>query len=989
MIGIGAPADGSSALESFFATCPAGSGAAFVVIQDLAPGQESRLAERLARYSPMPVEMMKTDTRIAPDHVYLLPPGKLVRIEKGLLRLAPRGDGPALPIDIFFTSLAGECGARACGIVLSGTGPDGSRGAIAINAAGGLALSQDSGEAGGNAMPAGLRRAGIVDAGLPATELARRALDRRQWPPQIPLGPEPAAREQPFPEESEAILQALEDATGTDFRLYKSSTVLRRIGRRMQVLGQPDLKSYAALLQSLPGEVTALNRELLISVTRFFRDEEAFRVIGDRVIPGIVETLPPGQTARVWVAGCATGEEAYSLAMLLHEAFDKAGREPRIKVFATDINPDSLQVASAGSYPASAGAEIGPERMERYFRTDGGRLQVRHTLRRSLVFARHDLLSDPPFSRMDLVSCRNTLIYFRPAAQKDALLRLQYAIRKSGHLFLGSSETLSSLQNGFQPVDARHKVFVRVSSRPSGQFVLSSLKTSSRHDRRLPPLQAGGDGDPEIRPTMSAEPPSPRSRAPLSDRPATASPGSCALPCIMVNDRHEAIHLFGDLRPFLPSRPGVAGPELARILPEALVATARRLLDLAMASNTARSSDPVEMPLAGTDGLLRLHAVTLPAAAPGSGALLSFERLGQASQNSPEGGKPVELPAEAQARIDGLGRELDRTRADLEATIQELETSNEELLSVNEELLASNDELQGANAELQWVNEEINALNADYQEKMALMNRLNADLGSMVQSAGVATVFLDEALLITRFSPEACSVFKLRDSDIGQPLCDIAHKLHYPDLLEDIRDTIRSEAGFERETTAEDGALYRVRITPYAIQASGHRGALVTLRDVTAHRDLARLRGVIDAMPEPVAALDADGTITLVNKAWKRCAHSGGDAAPDHCSPGGNYLAACLMPPQGLPVPFDPEDPGLALRAREGLKSVLEGRQPKFSVEYPCHGPTEGRRVCMTATPVPGSAVGAVIRHVEIDPWLRKGTGASLNTREKTQRHGG
>ncbi|MCE8468992.1 PAS domain-containing protein, partial [Rhodovulum sulfidophilum] len=562
----------------------------------------------------------------------------------------------------------------------------------------------------------------------------------------------PDARNGAFSEEIEAILQALEEATGTDFRRYKSSTLLRRIGRRMQLLGQPDLQSYVRLMQSAPGEVAALTRELLISVTRFFRDEDAFRVIEDSVTPRIVKNLPPGRTARVWVAGCSTGEEAYSIAILLHEAFHKAGRQPMVKVFATDINPDSLQFASAGSYPASVGAEIGTERLKRYFHTDGDRLQVTNTLRQSLVFARHDLLCNPPFTRMDPVSCRNTLIYFRQDAQKDALLRLQYAIRKSGYLFLGSSETLSGLQNGFQPVDARHKVFVRGAARPSARFDLSALKSSPPFDQGQKARHLSADK--EIRPSMQAS--APRSRGPLRESP---------------------------------------GP-----------------------------------------------------------------------QDSPKDTGQVDL-ATAQARIDSLESDLDATRADLEATIQELETSNEELQSVNEELIASIEALQGSNHELQSVNEEINTVNAEYQEKMALMNRLDAELNSMIQSVGVATVFLDEALLITRFSPEACSVFKLRESDIGQPLGDIAHKLKYPALQEDIRDTIRTGVSLEREAAAEDGALYRVRITPYAIRSSGHRGAVVTLRDVTVHRDLARLQGAIDALPEHVAALDVDGTILLTNKA--------------------------------------------------------------------------------------------------------------------------
>ncbi|BAQ67739.1 MCP methyltransferase/methylesterase, cheR/cheB with PAS/PAC sensor [Rhodovulum sulfidophilum] len=507
IIGIGVSTGGSPALETFFENCPAESGTAFVVIQDIPTKHESLTADLLAQRTRMSVEMIETDTRVRPDHVYLNPPGTVMRIEKGVLRLTPCDEGRSLPIDSFFTSLAEDCGGRASGILLSGTGSDATRGASAINAAGGLVLIQHPGDADFDSMPMSLRRAGIVDAELPVTDLARCALAHRQRSPQTPFGAAPTtedarpdAKNGALSEEIEAILRALEEASGTDFRRYKSSTLLRRIGRRMQFLGQPDLQSYVRLMQSAPGEVAALTRELLISVTRFFRDEDAFRVIEDSVIPRIVETLPPGRTARVWVAGCSTGEEAYSIAILLHEAFHKAGRQPMVKVFATDINPDSLQFASAGNYPASLGAEIGPERLKRYFHTDGDRLQVTNALRQSLVFARHDLLSNPPFTRIDLVSCRNTLIYFR----QDALLRLQYAIRKSGYLFLGSSETLSGLQNGFQPIDARHQVFIRGATQPSARFDLSALKS-------LPPFDQGQkarhlSADKEIRPSMQAPP---------------------------------------------------------------------------------------------------------------------------------------------------------------------------------------------------------------------------------------------------------------------------------------------------------------------------------------------------------------------------------------------------------------------------------------------------------------------------------------------------
>ncbi|TDX31857.1 CheR family methyltransferase [Rhodovulum visakhapatnamense] len=981
IVGIGASAGGLSALETFFENCPSDSGAAFVVIQHLSPKHKSLMAGLLARRTAMPVSMIETDTRVAANHVYLIPPGTVMRIDRGVLRLAPRNEGLSLPIDIFFSSLAEDCGDRASGIVLSGTGSDGTRGAIAINAAGGLVLIQDTKEANFDGMPMSVRRAGVVDAELPVSDLARRVLEHRSRPPKIPFGPEQDAETGQSAAGSdgssgetdtlEVIFQALEDATGTNYRLYKGSTILRRIGRRMQVLGQPDLQSYVDLMLSSPGEVTALNRELLISVTRFFRDEDAFRVLEETVVPRIVESLGPDQTARAWVAGCSTGEEAYSIAILLHEAFHRAGRTPMVKVFATDVSQDSLQFASAGTYPASVGAEISPERMERYFIANGDTVQVSSELRQSLVFARHDLLSNPPFTRMDLVSCRNTLIYFRQDAQKDALLRLQYAIRKAGFLFLGSSETLSSLQNGFQPVDSKHKVFVRVSARPSAQFDLSALKSSTPFDHGLKSRQFAVDRD--SRPTMSARAFGARGpvRESLTDMAINALLDAWAPPSILVNDKLEAIHFFGDLRPFLLTRSGVASLELVRLLPKTLVAMASVLIHQAIETAQAQASEQIEVRLEENASVLRLHAIPFAGTELGACVLLSFETVEREPRTTPEGAQRIDLTAVAQARIDILERQLDSTRADLQTTIQELETSNEELQSTNEELMASNEELQSSNEELQSVNEEINTVNAEYQEKMAMLNRLNADLTSMIRAVGVATVFLDEALLITRFSPDACSVFKLRESDVGRPLGDIAHRLKYPALLDDIRDTIRTEVSFEREATAEDGALYRVRIMPYAVQSTGHRGAVVTLTNVTVYRDLARLQGVIDALPEHIAVLDFDGTIVLTNKAWTRFARANGDSGLERCGPGANYLEVCRSPMPGQPVPWDPEDQRIALRALEGLKSILEGSQTYFALEYPCHSPSEQRWFYMTAATVAGSEFGAVVSHIEITSWFR------------------
>jgi len=977
VIGIGASAGGLAALETFFTSCPSNSGAAFVVIQHLSPKHESLMADLLGRRTSMPVTMIETDTRIKADHVYLIPPGAVMRLDDGMLRLFPRSEVLSLPIDIFFSSLAESYGRKSTGIILSGTGSDGTRGAIAINEAGGLVLTQDPSEAKFDGMPMSVQRAGVVDESLPAAELAARALQHHAKAPPIavPETSESADKESERPAargidaESaalELIFERLLDASGIDFRAYKSTTILRRLGRRMQVRQVGSLRDYLALLSGSEEELSALHRELLISVTRFFRDEEAFKSLEEKVMHRIVDGIGRHDTARVWIAGCSTGEEAYSLAIMLHEAFEALGRRPQIKIFATDVNQANLQFASAGAFPNSIAAEVSAERLERFFTQERDMLTVAPEIRQSLVFARHDLLRDPPFTRMDLVSCRNTLIYFRREAQANALRRLQYAVRSGGYLFLGTSETLVGYQSGFQPVDAHNKIFTRLTS--AEPMVLDVQPATPLVQSRGPAVgpvvqKAAKDAS---RPANQAVSVRSIPNANVVDAAVQSLLDAWAPPSILVNNKFEAVHFQGDLRPYLIPRSGKASLDLARLMPETMVAVASVLIEEAIKENAPQSSEPVELNLRESAHPLRLHAVPVASSESGQYVLLSFEKLdvGGETASAP---RTLDLAAVAQSRIEMLERQLDVTRADLQSTIEELETSNEELQATNEELMASNEELQSSNEELQSVNEEINTVNAEYQEKMALLNRLNGDLSSMIRAVGIATIFLDEALLITRFSPDASAIFKLRDGDVGRPLGDIAHRLKYPNLLSDIRATIRSENRCEREVMAEDGKLYRVRIVPYSIASTGHRGAVVTLMNVTVYRDLARLQGIIDALPEHVAVLDFDGTIVLTNQAWSRFARANGDPKLSRCGPGNNYLEVCRTVAGGPDEAL--EDEQVARRAYEGIKSILEGARPSFSMEYPCHSPDENRWFYMTAASVMGQEFGAVVSHIEITSW--------------------
>jgi two-component system CheB/CheR fusion protein len=950
---IGASAGGLEALEKFFGSCPEDTGAAFVVVQHLSPDHKSMMSNLLARHTEMPVIVVEEDMLIEGNQVYLIPPGAIMHVTAGHLHLTPKNPrGLTLPIDIFLTSLADIYGKHAVGVILSGTGTDGTRGAVAINAAGGFLMSQDPESAKFDGMPRSVIATGIVDAILPAEELPLRLLAHVLNLPYKEV--EAAVKVIPYSTMSNdevlsVILQLLHQIGGIDFSDYKPATIMRRIERRMKVRHTPELYQYLDLLENDRGEVITLRREMLISVTSFFRDPETFSLLSEKVIAPMVAEKMAGDSIRVWVAGTATGEEAYTIGMLFIEAFERERRWPNLKIFATDVDQQCVETAGVGQYPESAAAELSPERLERFFVKKGDNFVIKNDLRQCIVFARHNLLSDPPFTKMDLVTCRNTLIYFKSAAQERALRSLQYGINQGGALLLGSSESLAAVTEGLQTISAKHKVFRR-----KGVITLPFLdrKSSSSYQR----------------PMLGKAPPAARGRRQPSDS-RVADAGIAALlarytpPAIVVNDNHEAVHLYGEVNAYLHPKTGAASLELTRLLPDSLTPVASALLYKAERDRCSLVSDLVDVVMhSGERRTIRLSVHPIPTESEERLTLLCFEIASARIESELEA---VNVDAETVARITILERELGATRENLQSTIEELETSNEELQATNEELMASNEELQSSNEELQSVNEEMSTVNAEFQEKMLLLNHANADLDGMVKAAGLATVFVDSQLMITRFSPDATQVFKLRETDLGRPLDEISHRLNYPDLMDDLEATLRNDRMIEREVTSlDDRKTFLVRILPYLVPSSTVRGAVATFVDITAHHDAKRLQTIIDALPEHVAVLDPVGTIVMVNAAWRRFALANGDRDLQHSGPGINYLDVCQVSHLA--------DEGVGGEAIRGLRGVLEGSLPMFTLEYPCHSPTENRWFVMNVAPVAGSDLGAVVSHVNISSWYQR-----------------
>jgi two-component system CheB/CheR fusion protein len=954
LIAIGASAGGLDALERLFGHLPADTGAAFVVVQHLSPDHKSMMDNLLSRYTSMPVRVVQDGDALQANQVLLIPPGTTLRLAGHHLQLTPKAaHGLSLPIDDFFSSAAESLGDRCIAVVLSGTGSDGSRGAVAVNAASGFVYVQAPDDARFDGMPRAAIAANVADVVAAIPELAERLLQRLQAPlgSVLPTVPDPAPSLlllTPL----DGILALLRTASGIDFRDYKPSTVLRRIERRMQVHNAPSLEAYLAHLQQHPPELALLRREMLIPVTRFFRDPEAFDDLARTVVPSLLQHAG-NEGIRCWVACCATGEEAYSLAMLFAEAMRRQGRVLPVKIFATDAEPAYLEQAARGEYPATIASEVGQERLHRYFLERGSMWVVTPEVRQMVIFARHNVVADPPFTRMNLVTCRNALIYMQPATQDQALRRLQYALVQGGHLMLGPSESLGNSHRDFLSLPGRHKLFL-LTRRERIPF---SMDGSSRQ----PAL--GG-----LRSTV---------RAPVAPEPSSNERVEAGLSllrqrylplALLVSETRELLHVYGDAHHYLRIHPGQPTLDVLKLLPRELGWATSLLLQTVLEQRTEQRSPRLSLATEGGHESVQLVACLLetPEAAPA--VLLMFESAPAAPAPDAAGVKTTAedaTPSEALRagmlsqlqRIEALERELSLTHHSLQSTIEELETANEELQATNEELMASNEELQSTNEELQSVNEELYTVNAEYQEKVDILNAVNADLENVSLAAAIPTLFVDDKLVLTRFTPEAAQLFKVREGDVGRSLEDFANQLDYPQLFHDLRETLASNRATEREVQSRNGDWWLARVQPYLSRGhtQGSR-AVMTFVNISSLKDSQRLQAVLDSMAANVAVLDPHGTITLVNAAWRDFALANGDPALKSTGPGSNYLTTCAS------AALVDED---ARQAYEGLNAVLQGERESFSLQYPCHSPTQRRWFLMqAATLLPRG--GAVVSHTDV-----------------------
>lgn len=872
IVGVGASAGGLEAFEQLFRSVPLDNKLAFVLVPHLDPGHASILTEILQRSTAMPVIEAQDQMVVAPGTVYVIPPNREMAMFHGTLQLSvpDKPHGQRMPIDAFLRSLAEDQGENAVGIILSGTGTDGTLGLRAIVGAGGVSLVQEPATAKYDGMPVSAIRAGYATRVLPVDKMpeALLATTRRlsAQPAQVLRSP-PAASSPKGPSALNRILLLLRTATGHDFSLYKKSTVGRRIERRMAQHDIQDLEVYARFLKENPAEIQALFKELLINVTNFFRDPEAFEVLKRDILPQLFAGKPEGYVLRIWVAGCASGEEAYSIAIALREFLGDNPQDFRIQLFATDLDEDAIALARAGRYPPNIAADLTPEYLRRWFTKEDDGYRVKKEIRELVVFAIQNVIKDPPFTKLDLLSCRNLMIYLEPELQDRLIPAFHYALKPDGVLFLSSSESIGNHPELFAAIDRKWKFYRAVHSVASARAAIArSLSWSAMTVNKVPEeaMKVG-------RETNFAE---------LTRRALLQSYAPASVVC---DAKGNILYVHGETGKYLRPAPGQATLNVVDMARENLQLELRSALNAAAGHGTLTLGR--EVPASSGSDAQAVSLSVRPLADPDAGEgllLVSFQDLKRSEPPKPVRGKRAAASAETR-RIDELERDLAYTKENLQATIEEQQASNEELKSTNEELQSTNEELQSSNEELetskeelQSVNEELITVNAELQAKIEQLAGIQNDMKNLLDNINTGTIFLDQNLVIRRFTREAARVYRLVASDVGRPLADIKSDFEAEDLLAEAQVVFDTLAPCERELRTVDGAWYQARIQPYRTLENVVDGVVLTFSEVSTRVEVeakvqtARLlaENIIDTVREPLLVLDENMKVVSAGRSF-------------------------------------------------------------------------------------------------------------------------
>lgn len=834
IVGIGASAGGLEALEQFLGHVPDRSGMAFVIIQHLDPTHKGIMPELLQRATGMKVIQVKDRTKVRPGCVYVIPPNKDMSILHGVLHLlepaAPRG--LRLPIDFFLRSLAQDQQERSIGVILSGMGSDGTLGLRAIKEKAGVVLVQDPVTAKFDGMPRSAIDAGLADIVAPVDELPGKIITYLQRTPLITRTKvEMEDRTQSALEKAVVLLRT---HTGHDFSLYKRNTLYRRIERRMGIHQIHKMASYVRYLQENSQELDLLFKELLIGVTNFFRDPAAWEQLRTQAIPWLLAGRPPGQALRAWVPGCSTGEEAYSLAIVFKEAVEQVKPKGNfaLQIFATDLDRDAIDKARQGLFPENVAADVSPERLRRFFAREDRGYRVCKEIREMVIFAPQNLIMDPPFTKLDILSCRNLLIYLTAEVQKKLIPLFHFSLAPGGVLFLGSAETIGAGTDLFAPLNGKSRIYQRKESavRPEAVEFPSSFS-------------AGPPAGPEARPASKP----PASLQSLADQLVLQR---YAPPAVLVNDKGDIFYVSGRTGKYLEPAAGKANWNIFVMARESLRYELSSAFQKALRQKgtvtlhglkvgTNDGSQCVDVTVQRLDDPGALHGLVMIVFTDVATPAVA-RSLGRENKARPRS-----------TRLAELEQELLQVRAEARTAHEEMQTSQEEFRSANEELQSTNEELQSTNEELttskeemQSLNEELQTVNAELQSKVDELSRASNDMKNLLNSTDIATLFLDSDLNVRRFTPQAANIIKLIAGDVGRPITDLASELRYPDLAADAREVLRNLAAVEKPIAARDRRWFSVRIMPYRTVDDRIDGVVITFADITVAKTLeAKLRG--------------------------------------------------------------------------------------------------------------------------------------------------
>jgi two-component system CheB/CheR fusion protein len=874
-VGIGASAGGIKALKQFFSEMPPDSGMAFAVVLHLSPKHESNLAEIIQKETAMPVKQVMGRERVVPNSVYVIPPNKNLAMVDGSITVTDIKDkrGGRVAIDLFFRTLASAYGKNSVCVVLSGTGSDGTIGLKQIKENNGFAIVQDPSDAEYDSMPLSAIGTNLVDWVLPVEKIPERLLKFKASSERMRLTDGDEEKGVPQLRGIESLpdlLTLLRIRTGHDFSTYKHATLLRRIARHLQIFEIDDIRDYIQLLRERPDDLQSLLKNLLINVTNFFRDKEAFRQLEKHVIPKLFAGKKGNESVRVWSVGCASGEEAYSLGILLSEFASKLHDPPKLQIFATDVDDEAIVEARDHVYPVGIEADVSPDRLQRFFTKEGEHYRVRKDLREIILFAPHNVLRDPPFSRLDMVVCRNLLIYLNRDAQDKVLQIFHFAIRPEGFLFLGNSESAEGQSTLFTPVDKKNRIYMR--------------RTGAISAKEAPVLPVIGEWQIKIPELNRSHPP---------ERLASAGEihyklvEQFAPPSVLVNEDMDIVHLSESAGRYFRFTGGEPTSNLFKAVHPDLLPDLRAGVYASQREKKNSEFDNIKVSLDGDERLVKLTVRNVDdidiVNAGREFMLIIFEETALEPANDSAVPAPIQLDKDEalETVTRRLEEELRRAKDQLRYTIEQHETSmeelkaaNEEHQAVNEELRSASEELETGKEELQSVNEELTTVNQELKEKVDELSRTNSDLQNLMSSTDIGTIFLDRSLRIKRFTPSVQKLFNVIATDVGRPLEHLTHKLDYESLTSDAVAVLRNLTALEDEVKDQDGNTYLLRILPYRTVEDKIEGVVLTFVDIS-DREVAeenlreaneRFRVIVNQASTGVIQTDLDGNFVFVNQ---------------------------------------------------------------------------------------------------------------------------